>query len=296
MTSPLAPRRTPAAPVTVEGTGLFTDSPARCTIEPAEAGAGIVFVHNSVEIPASIERLAPSPITAFAALPARHTCLALDTARVITCEHVLSALVGLGVTDARVTLGDSGELPIGDGSANLFADATAMGLGEFLSSRSEQDVYRAARRKEEREIVRNPDRGWSEVIDILIARGMKWEDAHRIADVIVRNPAFMADFMMQYQVGMADPEESSPAARATMTFVSFIAFGSAPLLPYFLLGPDPATFRISAFATFAALVALGLLRWKVTSETLRRCVGETVLVGGICALVAYAVGLAFTVN
>ncbi|MCA9273727.1 MAG: UDP-3-O-acyl-N-acetylglucosamine deacetylase [Phycisphaerales bacterium] len=125
MTSPLAPRRTPAAPVTVEGTGLFTDSPARCTIEPAEAGAGIVFVHNSVEIPASIERLAPSPITAFAALPARHTCLALDTARVITCEHVLSALVGLGVTDARVTLGDSGELPIGDGSANLFADAIA---------------------------------------------------------------------------------------------------------------------------------------------------------------------------
>ncbi|MCB1353926.1 MAG: VIT1/CCC1 transporter family protein [Rhodobacteraceae bacterium] len=212
---------------------------------------------------------------------------------IVTTFAVVAGFAGYGAHGAAA-LGGIAVLLFG--LANLFADATAMGLGEFLSSRSEQDVYRAARRKEEREIVRNPDRGWSEVIDILIARGMKWEDAHRIADVIVRNPAFMADFMMQYQVGMADPEESSPAARATMTFVSFIAFGSAPLLPYFLLGPDPATFRISAFATFAALVALGLLRWKVTSETLRRCVGETVLVGGICALVAYAVGLAFTVN
>ena len=41
------------------------------------------------------------------------------------------------------------------------------------------DAWKAS--AEFREIVRNPDRGWSEVIDILIARGMKWEDAHRIA-------------------------------------------------------------------------------------------------------------------
>ena len=55
----------------------------------------------------------------------------------------------------------------------------------------------------------------------------------------------------------------------------------------------PATFAVSVVATFAALVALGLLRWRVTTQTLARCVGETVLVGGICAAVAYAVGWAF---
>ena len=66
-----------------------------------------------------------------------------------------------------------------------------------------------------------------------------------------------------------------------------------PILPYFLLPPDPATFRISVLATAAALVMLGLLRWRVTTQTLWRCVGETVLVGGTCAVVAYAVGRAF---
>jgi VIT1/CCC1 family predicted Fe2+/Mn2+ transporter len=77
-----------------------------------------------------------------------------------------------------------------------------------------------------------------------------------------------------------------------MTFLSFVFFGSAPLIPYVLMDPVPRTFGVSVFATFSALTALGLLRWKVTSQTLVRCVGETVLVGGICAAVAFAVGLA----
>ena len=72
-------------------------------------------------------------------------------------------------------------------------------------------------------------------------------------------------------------------------------FGAAPLLPYFLLDPVPATLLVSVLATFAALVALGTLRWQVTDATLARAVGESVLVGGICAAVAYGVGVAFRV-
>ena len=130
-----AQRRTPAAPVTIKGTGLFTGSPASCTIQPAPAHTGLVFIHNQTHIPATAAHLAPSPIPAFASLPPRHTCLALGHAAVITCEHVLSALVGLGITDAHITLGGSGELPIGDGSAKPFTDAiTAVGLREFADT------------------------------------------------------------------------------------------------------------------------------------------------------------------
>lgn len=118
-------RRTPATEITLEGTGLFTGSPARCALAPAEPGTGIVFVHRGVRISARIEHLAPSPIPAFAALPARHTCLAHAGGSAITCEHALSALSGLCITDALITLGDSGELPIFDGSAQPFTDAIA---------------------------------------------------------------------------------------------------------------------------------------------------------------------------
>jgi VIT1/CCC1 family predicted Fe2+/Mn2+ transporter len=179
------------------------------------------------------------------------------------------------------------------GIANLLADAAAMGLGEFLSARSEKDVYFAVRSKELYEIEHNPAMERAETLEILADQGLSETDAQALADIFQRNPEFMADFMMTYEIGMTDPSEDSPAMNGLATFISFIVFGVIPLAPYFILPPDPATFRISIWATFGALVLLGLLRWRVTIETVYRCVGETVLVGGICAIIAYAVGLAF---
>ncbi|WP_424933185.1 VIT1/CCC1 transporter family protein [Amaricoccus macauensis] len=210
---------------------------------------------------------------------------------IVTTFAVVAGFAGYGAHEAGAI---GGVAVLLFGLANLFADATAMGLGEFLSSRSEQEVYDATRKREQAEIALHPDQEWSEVVDILIKHGMSFDDAQQTAGIISRNPEFMADFMMQYEMSMASPEGSSPSGRATMTFVSFIFFGFAPLLPYILFDPVDATFRLSVAATFLALAGLGALRWRVTSGTLLRCVGETVAIGGTCALVAYAVGLAFT--
>ena len=125
MTAHEIQRRTLTRPITIEGLGLFTDAPASSTLTPAAAGSDICFRHKGTLVPAKIANLAPSPIPAFATLPARHTCLAQGPARVTTCEHILSALTGLGITDVTIELGDSGELPIGDGSAKPFTDAIA---------------------------------------------------------------------------------------------------------------------------------------------------------------------------
>lgn len=209
---------------------------------------------------------------------------------ITTTFSVVAGFAGAGATGAA-TVGGLAVLLFG--LANLFADGTAMGLGEFLSSRSERDVYVATRAKELAEIRANPDLERAETVEILTARGVAPADAATMAAVMVRNPEFMADFMMQHEIGLADPTGDNPAARGVMTFASFIVFGSMPLMPYFVLPPEPATFRFSLAMTFAALVCLGLLRWKVTDQTFARCVGETVAVGGVCAAVAYAVGLAF---
>ena len=179
------------------------------------------------------------------------------------------------------------------GLANLFADATAMGLGEFLSARSEQDVYRAIRARERREIEVNAELEIAETIEILEGRGVAPADAREMAAILARNPEMMADFMMQYEIGLADPTDETPWLNGLATFASFILFGAVPLAPYFVMGAGVATFTASCAATFAALVALGLLRWRVSTESLARCVGETLALGGTCAVVAFAVGLAF---
>ena len=133
----------------------------------------------------------------------------------------------------------------------------------------------------------------AETLEILAEKGISGEDAAAMTAIMERNPEFFADFMMQYELGMSDPSDDSPAMSGLATFIAFVIFGSAPLLPYFVAEPSSGAFHASLILSLLALIALGLLRWKVTNETMARCVGETVLVGGICGIVAYAVGLAF---
>ncbi len=58
------------------------------------------------------------------------------------------------------------------GLANLFADAVSMGLGEFLSLRSQHDLYRSLRESELREIRQNPEQERLELFEILRQRGL----------------------------------------------------------------------------------------------------------------------------
>ncbi len=126
-------RVTPAAPVTLSGVGLFSGAPATITIEPAQRPSGIVFVRGGREIPARIDRLCDRPVhPAFARMRARCTSVGDEGASVATIEHLMSALAGLGVTDARVGIdapGAHAEVPIMDGSSVEFVrEIRAVGL------------------------------------------------------------------------------------------------------------------------------------------------------------------------
>ncbi len=132
-----------AAPVTVSGVGLFTGASVRVTIRPSAPGAGgegggIAFRRTDLPTPER-ERLIPALAT-HVVPESRRTVLAADPdavrgainasgpgaaatmATVQTVEHLLSALAGLSIRHALIDV-DGPEIPIGDGSANLFVEA-----------------------------------------------------------------------------------------------------------------------------------------------------------------------------
>ncbi|THH39209.1 GMP synthase [Aliishimia ponticola] len=176
------------------------------------------------------------------------------------------------------------------GLANLFADGVSMGLGEFLSARSEHDLYHRQRALELDEIARNPEHERMELFEILRQRGLPAGQADTVTTHLADHPNIMADLMLTYEFGMHSPEEDNPAMNGLFTFGSFILFGAVPLLPYFLRPADDFSFWLSVIATGLALLSLGLLRWYATGERALRCILETLLVGTTCALVAYGVG------
>ena len=176
------------------------------------------------------------------------------------------------------------------GFANLFADATSMGLGEFLSSRSEKDVYEATRHRERHLLKTAPDAEFEEVTSLLKLKGLSDHDAETLAEELKKHPELTLDFMMTYEFGLPDPSDNNAIVKAFYTFVSFLLFGFIPLSPYTFGVPLDAAFSMSVAATAIALSLLGLFRWYATRENFFRCVFETLAVGGTCAFVAYGVG------
>ena len=116
MASPAHLEQTIAAPWEVAGVGLHSGAPVRMRLLPAPAGSGIVFRRTDLdnfEIPANGRNVAKVSYA---------TSLMRQGVLISTTEHLLSALIGMGVDNVIVEL-DNLELPILDGSALPYVDA-----------------------------------------------------------------------------------------------------------------------------------------------------------------------------
>jgi VIT1/CCC1 family predicted Fe2+/Mn2+ transporter len=179
------------------------------------------------------------------------------------------------------------------GLANLFADGTSMGLGNFLSVRSEKEVYAAAKAKELQEIRDEQSDEYAETIHLLRAKGYSESDAITMADLYKKNEGYWLDFMMHHELELSNPEKESATRNGLATFASFIFFGFIPLIPYLFVEELAPAFIGSCVATFIALMLLGTLRWKVSGQKLWKTLGESLLIGGTSAVIAFLVGIFF---
>jgi UDP-3-O-[3-hydroxymyristoyl] N-acetylglucosamine deacetylase/3-hydroxyacyl-[acyl-carrier-protein] dehydratase len=115
---------------TFTGLGLHNGNKVTMNILPAPAGSGIRFRRTDLdgkpEVEARVENISVTQ---------RSTTLTKGNVKIQTVEHVLAALVGLGVDNAIVEL-DANEPPIADGSAREFTRVIlAAGLKELPDKR-----------------------------------------------------------------------------------------------------------------------------------------------------------------
>jgi|SRR5579863_8690058 len=96
-----------------EGIGLHTGEYAVVDVHPAPPDAGLSFVLGSMRIPATVENVRDT---------SRATVLGRDGSTVSTTEHLLSALLAMGVTNAEVHV-NGPEIPALDGSSGDFVTA-----------------------------------------------------------------------------------------------------------------------------------------------------------------------------
>jgi len=108
--------QTIAEPLEFSGVGLHSGAPVAMRLLPAPAGSGIVFRRTD------LDNFEIAAIGRNVARVSYATSLMRQGVLIQTTEHLLSALVGMGVDNVIVEL-DNLELPILDGSALPYVEA-----------------------------------------------------------------------------------------------------------------------------------------------------------------------------
>ncbi|MGO8756846.1 MAG: UDP-3-O-acyl-N-acetylglucosamine deacetylase [Terracidiphilus sp.] len=116
MTRPSHHEQTIAAPLEFQGVGLHSGAPVNLRLLPAAAGSGIVFRRTD------LDNFEIAAIGRNVARVSYATSLMRQGVLISTTEHLLSALIGMGVDNVIVEI-DNLELPILDGSALPYVEA-----------------------------------------------------------------------------------------------------------------------------------------------------------------------------
>lgn len=209
-------------------------------------------------------------------------------------DAVLGGIDG-GVTTFAVVAGAaggrfSGIVIIVLGFANLLADGFSMAASNYLGTKSEREEVEKARREEEHHIRTIPQGEREEIRQVFARKGFEGEVLDRIVDVITDDHDLWVNTMLTEELDL-QPDGRSPYRAALATFSAFVAVGLIPLLPFLAPGFEAnRRFVFSIIATAAAFLGVGIAKGVVLKHPVFKSGFKTLLVGGLAAALAYAMG------
>lgn len=175
------------------------------------------------------------------------------------------------------------------GAAGLLAGAFSMAAGEYISVRSQRDLYENELRKEEVELSEWPEEEQAELERIYRAKGLSEEESRRVASRLMADPEVALDTLAREELGLDPSQLGAPVAAASSSFVAFVVGAAIPLLPYALGAADLAFWLSGSFSGLALLLAGGILA-RLTGVNAAWGAGRMLLAGGVAAVVTYGIG------
>ena len=147
------------------------------------------------------------------------------------------------------------------GVAGLLAGAFSMAAGEYVSMRSQREMFEYQIGLERAELAQYPEEEAEELALIYMARGLPEEEARALAQHMTADLDLGLDTLAREELGLNPDELGSPLRAAISSFVAFSVGGVIPLLPYLLSIQQQgleASITLTALALFAVGAVLSL--------------------------------------
>ena len=174
------------------------------------------------------------------------------------------------------------------GIAGLLAGAFSMAAGEYVSVRSQREMFEYQIGLERDELEKYPDEEAAELALIYAAKGMAPIEARRLADTLMQDPERALDTLAREELGLNPDELGSPWVAATSSFAAFTAGAALPLLPFLFGHGSPLTTSITltALGLFAVGASMSLFTGRRAVLSGLRMLG----IGGSAGLATWFIG------
>lgn len=175
------------------------------------------------------------------------------------------------------------------GAAGLVAGAGSMAAGEWVSVRSQRELYEHELTVEAWELEQFPDDERHELELIYRAKGLPDDQARQVAAAIMADPSVALDTLAREELGLDPADLGSPWSAAISSFLAFALGALVPLIP-FLVAAGSGAVLTSALLSGVALAGVGATISLFTGRSALRSGLRMVLIGGGAALATYLVG------
>jgi VIT1/CCC1 family predicted Fe2+/Mn2+ transporter len=190
-----------------------------------------------------------------------------------------------GVAGSRA----EGKFVILAGFAGLLAGAFSMASGEYISMRTQREVFEQQLHLEKTEIDLAPEEEKEELTDIYLAKGIPRDQAESIAEQIMSDREIALDTMAREELGLDPGELGSPWSAAMTSFMSFGVGAILPVVPY-LFGSGWTYLAASAGLSAVALLFVGMAVSLFTGRSALASGVRMVIIAAAAASLTFGIG------
>lgn len=183
-----------------------------------------------------------------------------------------------------------GRMVLLSGIAGLLAGAFSMAAGEYVSMRSQRDLYEYQIGLEREELALYPEEEREELALIYNARGLPLEQARQVAAEMLRNPEHALDTLSREELGLNPENLGSSWGAAGSSFAAFSLGAVVPLAPLLLIEPARSALFAAGVVSVAGLFVVGASLSLFSGKNAVWGGFRMSLIGGAAGLATYLIG------
>jgi VIT1/CCC1 family predicted Fe2+/Mn2+ transporter len=176
------------------------------------------------------------------------------------------------------------------GIATALGGIFSMAAGEYMSSKSQREIFEAQISGEREEVAERPGEAQAEIAYMFEEDGLPHADAAKVAQVLAGHPDVLLKTMVEKELGVGvDEAHGSPLQGALVMGAAFGLGAAVPVIPYVVL-PVTAGLYASVVATAIVLFGIGVVKARWTRRNPIRSGLEILALGTVAGVAGYFFG------